>query len=695
MKTIKSNHGLTVSISVIIPVYKGKIWIERCLDSLRKQSLPDGTFEIILVFNGPDDGGINVAQKYQLSHEKLEIRILVSSANNAAKARNVGLGIARGTHVTWVDIDDLVSSNYLLSLGLAAAPDIIPMAQLANIDEYGRVTRNTVINNDLLSQEKSVVAPTKFTRATTFMTAKLIPTEWVARYPLEENLRSGEDVAFYGKLIAKYNFQLSIMPGLTGATYFRQMVPLSVSRGRSDREFMVNERALVIKSLDESIKLCETNNSSILQGYINSQQTFIKRYISNNPTEMQSVMDYLSGLDIENISWIRFYDSVEDLAICYNFAPYSDTGANVAAKRIRDAGFITDVISNDMSSVREQNTDNYRLSKPYVGRLDQLKAPVTFANGPAILAFVEQGLRQYRSNVRSGRKYKRIYSRSMWPASHFLAAAIRQLEPTLEWTAEFSDPVRITTEGTIRQSPLPGTSAAQLIFGDHLSSLPKEFIENEDVYSWAELLPYYYADKIVFTNENQLELMTDSAPDTLASRIREVSLVSHHPTLPSTFYELGVPKSYGQRNKTRVGYFGEFYSTRGLQEILDSLLNLEQVEQDKLELHVHSSTEVPEKYNALLDRVIFNHGKLSYYDFLSSLNEFDCVIVNDAVTRDHHRVNPYLPSKYSDYRGSMAPIWAVVEPGSVLSTRPAEYQSVLGDTDGALRILRSLLSRQR
>ena len=90
--------------------------------------------------------------------------------------------------------------------------------------------------------------------------------------------------------------------------------------------------------------------------------------------------------------------------------------------------------------------------------------------------------------------------------------------------------------------------------------------------------------------------------------------------------------------------------------------------------------------------VIRAHPYLPFLEFLAATTHFDGLIVNDAATRQHHDINPYLPSKISDYRGSGTPIWSIVEPGSVLSTLPTAYRSTLGDAEGALRVIREIIA---
>ena len=46
-----------------------------------------------------------------------------------------------------------------------------------------------------------------------------------------------------------------------------------------------------------------------------------------------------------------------------------------------------------------------------------------------------------------------------------------------------------------------------------------------------------------------------------------------------------------------------------------------------------------------------------YLEFLNLTTKFDCLIVNDAATGASHARNPYLPSKWADYRGAGTPVW--------------------------------------
>jgi hypothetical protein len=92
-----------------------------------------------------------------------------------------------------------------------------------------------------------------------------------------------------------------------------------------------------------------------------------------------------------------------------------------------------------------------------------------------------------------------------------------------------------------------------------------------------------------------------------------------------------------------------------------------------------------------LTDVVVARPYVPYLDFLALTTQFDCLLVNDAATTGNHAVNPYLPSKWSDYAGAGVDVWAVVEPGSILSTMPTAYRSVVGDASAAADVLRRIV----
>jgi hypothetical protein len=190
--------------------------------------------------------------------------------------------------------------------------------------------------------------------------------------------------------------------------------------------------------------------------------------------------------------------------------------------------------------------------------------------------------------------------------------------------------------------------------------------------------------------------MLDHLPDRkLADRAREFAVVHAHPTLPPVFYSM-VPSSYSiDPELINIGYFGVFYTTRGLTEVVDALAQIAGAVHRRVRLHVF--TQKPEALaehcaERGLSDVILPRPYVDFLEYLNLTTRFDALLVNDAKTLDTHDRNPYLPSKLSDYRGSGRPIWAIVEPGSQLSRQPVQYRSELGDVAGAADVIAQIVA---
>lgn len=99
-------------VSIVVPVYNGEEYLERCLKSICTQSYPD--LQVILVNDGSTDGTAELCQKYVVQDDRIT---LISQENQGvSKARNVGLSLVKGEYLLFVDADDELLPNALLYL---------------------------------------------------------------------------------------------------------------------------------------------------------------------------------------------------------------------------------------------------------------------------------------------------------------------------------------------------------------------------------------------------------------------------------------------------------------------------------------------------------------------------------------------------------------------------------------------------
>jgi len=101
-----------ISISVIIPVYNGEPYINKCFELLIKQDFAE-PYEIIIVDDASTDNSRNLIKKYNLPNVKL---YSLPSNSGQSAARNLGLRKAIGEYVYFQDIDDTIATNSLKTL---------------------------------------------------------------------------------------------------------------------------------------------------------------------------------------------------------------------------------------------------------------------------------------------------------------------------------------------------------------------------------------------------------------------------------------------------------------------------------------------------------------------------------------------------------------------------------------------------
>lgn len=99
-------------ISIIVPIYKVENYLERCINSILNQTFKD--YELLLIDDGSPDNCANICDKFS----KIDSRIKVIHQQNhgVAYTRNVGISLAKGEYVTFVDSDDYVDKDFLSEL---------------------------------------------------------------------------------------------------------------------------------------------------------------------------------------------------------------------------------------------------------------------------------------------------------------------------------------------------------------------------------------------------------------------------------------------------------------------------------------------------------------------------------------------------------------------------------------------------
>lgn len=102
------------AVSVVIPVYNSSRFLHTCFDSLLEQSFSD--FELVCVNDGSTDDSLKILNEYAAKDPRVRIVTKQNEGGGAASARNLGLSLAEGTYVQFLDSDDFFEPDMLTCL---------------------------------------------------------------------------------------------------------------------------------------------------------------------------------------------------------------------------------------------------------------------------------------------------------------------------------------------------------------------------------------------------------------------------------------------------------------------------------------------------------------------------------------------------------------------------------------------------
>lgn len=163
------------TISVIIPVYNGALYLGQAIESVLAQTR--SADEIIVVDDGSEDGSANLARSFGLS-----VRVLTLARAGGAAATNRGVSEARGRWLAFLDADDLWTERKLelqRNLAVAAgAPDML-LGHALNFHDDGR-------------KEPAIPG---FSKGTLFIERR----RWLDVGPLDEGLTIGEFIDWFSR----------------------------------------------------------------------------------------------------------------------------------------------------------------------------------------------------------------------------------------------------------------------------------------------------------------------------------------------------------------------------------------------------------------------------------------------------------------------------------------------------------------
>ena len=139
-------------ISVVLPIYKVEKYLEKCVESVIKQTYKN--IEIILVDDGSPDNCPNLCDEYMKKDNR--IKVIHKQNGGLSDARNAGINIAKGKYITFIDSDDYVDYDYVefLYKAIKEANAQMSIASHRVIYDSGKIIEKATNENSVLEPEK-------------------------------------------------------------------------------------------------------------------------------------------------------------------------------------------------------------------------------------------------------------------------------------------------------------------------------------------------------------------------------------------------------------------------------------------------------------------------------------------------------------------------------------------------------------
>lgn len=205
---------MEIKVSVIIPVYNTEKYLEKCLNSVLKQTLKE--IEVIVINDGSKDSSKVILEKYK----RMDKRMVVINKSNEGltKTRKLGIKISNGKYIYHLDSDDYIEENMLL--------EIYNKAEKENLDivvcDYWKENfsqKEYVKNLDI--KENEIILGKTYAKYVLYSEKKISPAIWAKlikkevytnnRIIFPENIFIGEDIvlgiktAYFSKKVGKIN----------------------------------------------------------------------------------------------------------------------------------------------------------------------------------------------------------------------------------------------------------------------------------------------------------------------------------------------------------------------------------------------------------------------------------------------------------------------------------------------------------
>ena len=267
-------------VSIIIPIYNGEKYLERCINSLLNQSYKNN--EYIFINDGSTDNTLNILKKYAKKDERI---VIIDKKNTGVSdSRNKGIEKATGDYICFCDSDDMYEENYIETMLNLILSEKVPLVKcnFRVIDKSGREIDKgqNYFDNEKLDREKIInsVIPYCLGGEIPCFTYLLMIKKSYLNVKFPTDIAMMEDVVFYINLLLNIDSMYVTDKTLYTIMFNDEGATNNVKNYKRNINNVILVNKYIKNILKENKLLTATNMSKLNINNLNSIADFIFRY---------------------------------------------------------------------------------------------------------------------------------------------------------------------------------------------------------------------------------------------------------------------------------------------------------------------------------------------------------------------------------------------------------------------------------
>ena len=320
-------------ISIIIPVHNVEEYLEKCLNSIIFQINEQD--EIILINDNSQDSSEEICKKFAEQYNNVKFEN--GAYGGPSKTRNIGIKMATGKYIMFVDSDYYLKNNYISRM----IKDIekYELRVCSYYFEYPDIKKIKPQKYDEEKTENETIEIMKDDFITLY-SRQLLNLVWNKIYYaniikennilFDENVTKGEDLLFNLEYIKHINTNIAV---INEPLYY--YVSKKTGLNRSFKE-PIEDRLKRTENVYKKMKaISEKNNNVIISEIINMYFIHLRNYISENKIkhninkefankvdrpEIREMLDNIKNNEIPNLKFVKklYYNKKIIFMFLYN-----------------------------------------------------------------------------------------------------------------------------------------------------------------------------------------------------------------------------------------------------------------------------------------------------------------------------------------------------------------------------------------